>query len=423
MTKSKDNLSNIHIDDMWKWHYVENTINSVMHFFNYTETRPPILLSNEVIHKIYDVEGHNSDKSQDKLYQINSDEKLSLRPDGTVTYLSEFYSNDDLSGIKRIYYIGAMFRRNALDSFFNGQFHQFGAEVLGSDSYITDIEIIRLGLSIFKRFGLKNVKLEINGFGCDECRPIFMDKIRQFWDSVRSKLCTKCAEDHDYYLANADKCHKCKQFLKKSPVVNEFLCDQCYNNFTHIKKALANLMIDYTVNPHLKMNFDYYNQVVFQFIIDTDKGQIVLGGGGRYDNLAKSITGKDLPAIGFSSNIEVLISVLDEKNLFPIPENDFKVFVLASDHELEFTLLQIVQELHEHEIRVVVGKTDPNHLQQKKIASQEGCSIMIVLDDIIIREGKVIVHNLVKNYREDVDLKDIMISVLRLKKAISNNKT
>lgn len=415
--------SNISLNEMWKWHYVENTIHNVMHFFNYKETRPPIIVSNEVIKNIYSSgdEKKDLDNLINKLFQIESEEGLSLRPDGTVTYLSEFADLSADVSINRIYYIGPMFRRSHKRQQPNGQFHQFGAEALGSSSYIIDVEIIRLGLNIFKKFGLSDVNLELSSFGCKKCRPPYLTDLEKYWKGNQESLCKKCSSDFTFYKSEGSECKKCQKSWQESPSILDYLCDSCTENFVLIKKALANLMITYQINPKMNMSFDYYNQIVFRYRKGKDKNAQYIGGGGRYDYLAQNITGKPLPAIGLSANVEELIALLDMNKLFPIPANVFKVFIMATHPDLEITLLQIIQELHENDINVIVGNTESDHRNQVKVAQNEESSLMIILDNIRIREGKATINNLVKNHREIIHIKDILNNVLRLKKALTND--
>ena len=420
--RQEDKNKNIHLTDMWKWHFVENIIHSVMNNFNYLETRPPILLSNEVIKKIY----QSGDETRDmenlvsKLYQIKSEEDLSLRPDGTVTYLSEFLDLSTTNAINRIFYIGPMFRRSANPQL-NGQFHQFGAEALGSSSYIIDIEIIRLGLCILKKFGLSKISLELSNFGCQQCRPKYIDQLKKYWQKSKTDLCSECKNSFGKFRNEGIDCDHCHELWQESPSILDYLCDTCKDNFTLIKKALANLMISYSVNPYLNMSFDYYNQVVFRYRIGNGKKVQYIGGGGRYDTLAQSIIGKTLPAIGLSANIEELITMMDERKLFPQPAHTFKVYAIANHPDLEITLLQIVQELHDNEIKVIMGSTEEDYQNQSQLARDEGSSLMIILDNTRIREGKAIINNLVKNHQEIINIKDILSNIMRLKKALFND--
>lgn len=420
----KKTNSTITLTDMWKWNYIESTIHNVMKFFNYKETRPPILLSNEVIKKIYSAGENDEDLKNlvSKLFQIDSNEELSLRPDGTVTYLSQFKDWSEKDAINRIYYIGPMFRRDSANPQLSGQFHQFGAEALGSCSYIIDIEIIRLGLNIFKKFGLNDITLELSNFGCKECRPSYLTSLEKYWQKSQNQLCSRCSSDFITYKSEGGNCRKCASVWQESPSIMDFLCDSCIENFSQIKRALANLMIDFTVNPKLNMSFDYYNQVVFRYNIGTGKKAQYIGGGGRYDYLAQSITGKQLNAIGLSTNMEQLLSIMIKQNLLPHNSSPFSVFIMATHQDLEITLLQIVQELHDNEIKVVIGNTEPDYRKQSSIAESEGSALMVILDNKMIREGKTMINNLVKNHKEVINISDLLNHILRLKKALTNGK-
>lgn len=420
--QADDNMSLniIPLRDMWKWQYVEQVIHKVMSFFGYKEIRPPLFLSKEVIDKVYDKD-HNI-SMQSSFYQIDSTENIFLRPDGTVTCLYNLLKNEEISDHTFVYYLGQMFRRSRRDNLENtGQFHQFGAEAIGSDSYVIDIETIRLGLNIFKNFGLSNLRLEINSYGCPDCRPVYLKKLHSYWVENHDNLCEDCCSSYSYFVNHSDKCSQCNTLWLKSPAIPNVLCPTCTQNFNHIKKTLANLMINFVVNPHLNMNFPYYNRLVFQYkILNKDEYKII-GSGGRYNNLVRMVTGNMYPAVGFSANIETLLAILEDKNLLPYPDKPFQVYVHTVNPDLETSLLQIVQELRDNEIIVIIGNSEQRSKVHLKTAQKEGCSLMITISNEAIREGKVQIENLAKKHKETINLRDILATITRLKKSLTNN--
>lgn len=73
-------------------------------------------------------------------------------------------------GGKRMWYMGPMFRHERPQRGRYRQFHQIGAEALGFAGPDVDAELILLAVSLWKRLGLTQWRLEINSLGQPEER-------------------------------------------------------------------------------------------------------------------------------------------------------------------------------------------------------------------------------------------------------------
>ena len=71
------------------------------------------------------------------------------------------------------------------------QFHQFGAEVLGSQSPVVDSEVICMVVQLLKDFGLKDLNVEVNSVGCPTCRPVYREKLIAFFEPKKEQLCSE----------------------------------------------------------------------------------------------------------------------------------------------------------------------------------------------------------------------------------------
>ena len=57
---------------------------------------------------------------------------------------------------------------------------------------------------------------------------------------------------------------------------------------------------------------DYYTRTVFEVQVDNGMGsQNAIGGGGRYDKLAKEVGGRDVPGLGFALGYERCVLALE----------------------------------------------------------------------------------------------------------------
>ena len=85
--------------------------------------------------------------------------------------------------------MGPMFRRERPQKGRYRQFYQIGAEVLGpSDAPAIDAEVIEMLLVFFERVRLKGATLYINSIGCKDCRPKYVELLREELRKVQDQL-------------------------------------------------------------------------------------------------------------------------------------------------------------------------------------------------------------------------------------------
>ena len=64
------------------------------------------------------------------------------------------------------------------------------------------------------------------------------------------------------------------------------------------------MKIKHTIDPKIVRGLDYYTDTVWEFEPEEESSQSTIGAGGRYNNLIKKLSGKDVPGAGFATGIE-----------------------------------------------------------------------------------------------------------------------
>lgn len=412
-------------DKIWKWKILEQKIGQHLYLHDYQEIRLSILQNHDVIQEGLTVllEKEEAKENGDTVIKLprlsEAEPAIALRPEGTISVLHHAAATHVDGEVQRFYYFGAMFRRDLGQS--PREFHQLGAELLGSDSIISVNEIISMGVKICQGLGLKDVSLKLNSFGCETCRPDFIADMESFLKKNKSELCADC---FDKLIANpfADtRCDEpaCLKILDDAPVMLNYLCDECNSRFDSVKKIQANLAHQYVVNPKLYKNYAYYNDVVFDLVINSGGKERLLGGGGRYDNLSRGITGKNIPAVGFYIDVDMLFEIMDRRGLFIPQDKSFCVYIVSHSKELEMMVLQIAHEFHENNIKTVLS-TNTRTMEEDELAARRAyCDLMLIVREENVRDGKVLIRNLSKEHQDYVSLNGILSSTLIARKALN----
>lgn len=198
----------------------------------------------------------------------------------------------------------------------------------------------------------------------------------------------------------------------------DYLCDDCQNNQSFIQRILSNIMTDYETDPYLHRSFGYYNRNVFSLVTEIDGVEVELGGGGRYDYLSRNLLQEQIPAVGFSLEMDRVIDVMQRLHLLQEPETPFSILVCAASRELDMPLFQIVIELHDHNYPTIMELSYKGKTALRKKAKSEDVALVILITEQTIREGKVLLMNLIKDHEELISLSDILDTVERYERSL-----
>ncbi|HEV2498720.1 MAG TPA: ATP phosphoribosyltransferase regulatory subunit, partial [Terriglobia bacterium] len=175
------------------WLRVEAECRAVLSAYNFEEIRTPILEQTALFARSV---GADTDIVSKEMYTFDDrdHESLTLRPEATAGVVRAAIERGLFNerGAHRLYYIGPMFRRERPQKGRYRQFHQIGAEVLGSDHPLIDVETLEMLMLMIGRLGLQDVSLLVNSVGCRQCRAEYVKLLRRELEPVKSKMCSDC---------------------------------------------------------------------------------------------------------------------------------------------------------------------------------------------------------------------------------------
>ncbi len=395
-------LHNILPDEVSKWKYIENVIHGVADLFCFDEIRTSILQDKNLIRKSYFEEEVDDEKFDSMFYSLNDRENICLRPESTTTILKSSIVDMAQKEIQKLFYHGPVFRKHSHSRY--KQLHQFGFEIIGHDSPMTTVQLIQIGELIARRLRIPNVSIEISTYGCGDCRKKFVSEVKKYSAEKKLEVCNE---------------NICEELPKDSPDFDGLLCHDCMDIYNYTRKALTNLMIDYTENHHISKSLLFFNDVVFNIVTNINGQKRIIGGGGRTDEITEKILGRELPAVVFSINMENLLDVMNESRLFHMEEPEFRVYLCSDCKELDLTLLQTAHELSQYGFHTHLELSYNTDTENRKRAVKRRCSLIVMLEKIKIHEGKVLVINLVKDYEEYLMLSDVLEYAEIARKSIS----
>ena len=155
--------------DTGLWQRVEAEAHRVFAAYHYGEVRTPILEETALFARGV---GAETDIVMKEMYTFRDrdEESLTLRPEATASVVRAYIEHSlyNQGGVQKLYYIGPMFRRERPQKGRYRQFYQIGAEVLGSQNPLVDVEVIEMLVLFLERVGIREYQLLVNSVGCPD---------------------------------------------------------------------------------------------------------------------------------------------------------------------------------------------------------------------------------------------------------------
>ena len=294
------------------------------------------------------------------------------------------------------------------------EFHQFGVECFGASNPVADAQLILFAKQIFDVFEVDNISLEINSIGCKECRAKYYEALKEYFNSKKDSLCPTCVQRLEKNPMRILDCKnkECKEIAKDSPVILDYLCEECKEHFEKVKEYLDLNDVKFKINPRIVRGLDYYTKTVFEFVSDNIGAQGTVLGGGRYDGLVEELGGKPTPALGFAMGIERLVLMLESLGYaFPEPKKTDIYFCNIGDNALK-AALSLSEELIADGFEAAVDLMGRGLKPQMKYSDQIGAKYTLVLGDSEIESGNIRIKNMETGEQTECTL-DALIEFFR----------
>jgi histidyl-tRNA synthetase len=405
-------------DEMPLWRQLEETVERKMKFYNYQEISTPTFEHTGLfVHST----GADTEIVEKQMYTFldKGGRSLTLRPEGTPPVVRTYieHSLGMKKPLQKLFYIGSMYRQENPQAGRLRQFHQFGAEAIGSIAPALDAEIISLFLDICEDLGLKELSLQLGSIGCPGCRPPYREKLLGFFADKYDLLCADCKQRHQRNPLRILDCKNpsCRRMTEDAPSMLDYLCDDCARHFQELKAHLNTLDIEYQINRRLVRGLDYYTKTIFEVVSPQLGAQDALGGGGRYDGLIEELGAKPTPAVGFAAGIERILLAMEKENC-PSPEPCHpKVYVASMGEEAKRLAVRLLQKLRTQRVSADTDYLDRSLKSQMRAANNLKVRYTVIIGQEELNKGKALVRNMESSQQEEVEIEnlgDYLVEVL-----------
>lgn len=386
------------------WNHVEQTAHEVFATFGFGEIRPPIFELTELFARAV---GGDTDIVSKEMYTFatgydpNSMEEsvpgrtLTLRPEATASVCRAYIEHNmqQLPQPVKLYYIGPMFRRERPQKGRYRQFYQIGAEILGgADVPNIDAELIEMLMTFFAKLELQGTQLDINSIGCRDCRPKYVELLREELTKVKDQLgadSQRRIETNPLRVLDSKLEHE-QPIIAKLPRIADHLCEYCKEHYAEVKRQLDLRSVAYRENWRLVRGLDYYMRTTFEITAQGLGSQNAVCGGGRYDGLVELLGGPPTKGIGFAIGEDRLIlSLQDAKSPSPVTIHQSpSVYIAWMGERAHATAIRAAKDLRNAGFRVELPPTELKFGKALERASKLGSRFALILGDNEVADGQ-----------------------------------
>lgn len=390
-------------EDAVKMQKVIDTVRFIFERFGFEPLFTPAFESFSLL----SAKGGLGESVKDEIYYFKdkSDRELGLRFDLTMPLARVVSSNPQIPKPFKRYVIGKVWRYDQPQALRFREFWQADVDIVGSSSVNADAEVIAVACKILEELGFKDFKVRVNdrkildnflkSIEIEDTISVFrpIDKLEKVGEAA-------VAEELKSKNIDEKKIKKILKFIKSS-------------KRKELKPLLEKLAV-YGYKKYIEVDFslvrglEYYTGLVFEISLGAN---VSCGGGGRYDNLIRTVGGADIPATGISLGLDRILQVMKDNKMFDEKKTNVKAFVADAGGTLKDTI-KIAKKIRKKNIACQTNLMGWNLTKQLEYANKVGIPYVIIVGEKELKEKKFRLKDMERKTEMELPLKNI-IKILR----------
>ena len=400
-------FSDILPGEVENWQFVETMARDVFARYQFGEIRIPIVEKTELFSRSL---GETTDIVEKEMYTFaDQDAKgsmLTLRPEGTAGVVrayveAELYKTEP---VRKLYYLGPMFRRERPQKGRLRQFYQIGAEALGRGDPYIDAEILLLLHDFFSGTGLGDATLQLNSLGCAQCRPQYRQRLLAFLTDRKARLCPNCRRRMERNPLRVLDCKEsgCIEATRDAPSILDSLCEACNDHFQTVRRLVDESGLAFVLDPRMVRGLDYYCRTTFEWTSGRLGAQNAVAAGGRYDGLVEDLGGPSIPGVGFAMGVERLVLLLGREALRRTVGP--ALYVVWLGERAREWVFPVVHRLRRRGLAVEFEGEARSVKSQMRRADKLKASSVLIVGDNELESGKAVLRDMATKSQAEIAL-------------------
>lgn len=308
--------------------------------------------------------------------------EVAMRYDQTVptARVMAQYQNDLPLPFRR-YQIQNVFRADKPQQGRYREFTQCDIDIFGSNDPLSDAEILATTYQAYANIGFTKIELRVNdrqslisALSPYSTEDVPVASIIQSIDKL-DKLSEEQVADE-----LVSKGLSVKQAEQAIIAIKQAEPTQELQKIIELAQALGVPESSLKFTPTIARGLDYYTGMIFEIVVPEFTGGS-LGGGGRYDNLIKDLSGLDMPAVGVGIGFDRTVEAAVQLGLVPVSGATAQVLVTVFDDTFRQESAQITQQLRQAGVSAELYTQSAKLGKQFKYAGRRGIPYVIVIGE------------------------------------------
>jgi histidyl-tRNA synthetase len=308
------------------------------------------------------------------------------------------------------------------------EFYQCDADVIGTDSLLSEIELVQLCDEVFSELKVPNIDICINNrkvlsgmvevmnsseffndivISLDKFDKIGLDKVKE---DIKLKGVTDEALLVLENFLSVSEISELQTLLSSSEIGMQGVEELKFvsENINNLGLKTSVLKFDIT----LARGIDYYTGCIFE-VKQNDVKIGSVGGGGRYDDLTSVFGLKDVSGVGISFGIDRIYIVLEDLGLFPenIDQNT-RVLLVNFGKKEEVYCLSLLKKLRENGISSELFPTQSKMKKQMNYADKKGVEFVVMVGEDEINSSTISVKDMRSGDQQETTIDSFIKEIL-----------
>lgn len=310
------------------------------------------------------------------------------------------------------------------------EFYQCDADVVGSDSLLQEVELIKLYDAVFTDLKLEGCTIKINNrkilagiaqmigaqdqlidftVALDKLDKIGAEKVKEemIQKGIAPAAIEKLSPVFNLQGGFGEKLETMKDLLSDSEIGQKGI-----KELTFIYKAIEKLGLNSAyldLDITLARGLNYYTGCIFEVGAPAGVKMGSIGGGGRYDDLTSMFGLKDVSGVGISFGLDRIYLVIEELSLFPdsVRAGVDVLFVNFGEKESEYAM-DLVFRFRESGIKTELYPEQAKTQKQMKYADRNEIPYVILLGEDEMKVNSILLKNMKSGEQELLKPEDVI---------------
>ncbi len=429
---------------MFRRNYIFSVVRSAFEKYGFSPIETPAMENLETLTGKYGDEGDrlifkvlnsgdflskaNIDKnSTSKLITKQISEKA-LRYDLTVPFARYVVQNrNDITFPFKRYQIQNVWRADRPQKGRYREFYQCDADVIGTESLLSEIELIQLYDEVFDTLKIPNIEICINNrkvlSGMVEVMNseelfndivIALDKLDKIGiEKVKEEMKVKGVSEEALLVLekflSLNEISELKSLLTNSEIGRKGVEELQFVSDNVNKLGLKNSTLKFDIT--LARGIDYYTGCILE-VVQKDVKIGSIGGGGRYDNLTSVFGLDNVSGVGISFGLDRMYIVMEGLNVFPenIDQNT-RVMLANFGKEESVYCLNLLKQLRENGISSELYPSNSKMKKQMSYADKKSVEFVIMIGENEMESNTITIKNMKLGTQEEGTITEFITKI------------